>query len=123
MGLTTAVLCLALNIYYEARGELTAGQEAVALVTMNRADWEPRNICKEVYRPGQFSWTARGNEKPQEREAWRNAQRIATSVVNGEVNDFTDGATFFHVKGAAPGWRRKARYVMTLGNHHFYKSI
>ncbi len=28
--------CLALNIYFEARGEKTEGQLAVALVTMNR---------------------------------------------------------------------------------------
>ena len=35
-----ALLCLALNIYHEARGEPLKGQIAVASVTMNRANWD-----------------------------------------------------------------------------------
>jgi spore germination cell wall hydrolase CwlJ-like protein len=36
--LDTALLCLALNLYHEARSEDTASQIAVAEVTLNRVD-------------------------------------------------------------------------------------
>ena len=35
-GKTNEIKCLAENIYFEARGESTAGKMAVALVTLNR---------------------------------------------------------------------------------------
>ena len=42
--------CLAENIYFEARGESTAGKMAVALVTLNRVMDErfPDTICGVV---------------------------------------------------------------------------
>ena len=51
--------CLALNVYYEARGESLAGQYAVAEVTMNRksAARYPKTVCEVVYQKSAFSWT------------------------------------------------------------------
>ena len=54
--------CLAENIYHEARTEGTKGQQAVALVTMNRLnnDKFPKKICEVVKQKTngtcQFSW-------------------------------------------------------------------
>ena len=43
--------CLALNVYYESRGETRAGQQAVAKVTLNRvvSSRYPDTICDVVY--------------------------------------------------------------------------
>ena len=53
-----AKTCLALNAYHEARGEGWAGQVAVGQVALRRAGLDFNHVCKEIYRPGQFSWTA-----------------------------------------------------------------
>ena len=61
--------CLALNVYFEARGEPLDGQYAVAEVTMNRvaSGRYPSTVCGVVYQKGwdplrkrqvgAFSWT------------------------------------------------------------------
>ncbi len=121
MSLTAAALCLALTVYTEARGEPLAGQQAVALVTMNRAEWQPRNICKEIRKPGQFPWMAGPHQPIKEKLAWHGAQKVAQDVMSGRVEDFTGGATYFLGKGERPAWRRKTQYVMTIGGHRFYK--
>ena len=45
------LICLALNVYYEARGESLAGKYAVAEVTMNRVTSRryPETVCAVVY--------------------------------------------------------------------------
>ena len=45
-----ALMCMALNIYHEARNESTMGQLAVGQVVMNRVydDRFPDNVCDVV---------------------------------------------------------------------------
>src|SRR5574341_488621 len=50
------VICLAMNIYYEARSDPVEGRLAVAWVTVNRARVARTSICYEVFKPWQFSW-------------------------------------------------------------------
>lgn len=50
MTLSEALLCLALNVYFEARGEPIIGQYAVAHVTLNRVKENNSTVCKEVYK-------------------------------------------------------------------------
>ena len=47
MIIETALICLALNIYHEARDQTTAGQLAVAEVTLNRVEHGsfPNSVC------------------------------------------------------------------------------
>lgn len=123
MSLTAAALCLALTVYTEARGEPVKGQQAVALVTMNRAQWNPRNVCKEIHKPGQYPWAKNGRRSIADKDAWHDAQVVAQDVMSGHVPDFTGGATFFLGKGERPAWRRKTKYVMTIGGHRFYKPL
>src|ERR1051325_5973846 len=79
------VRCLALNVYFEARGEPEAGQYAVAEVTMNRvaSPSYPDTVCEVVYQKNwdtirgryvaAFSWTEiRSLPEPHGRE-WRRA--------------------------------------------------
>jgi spore germination cell wall hydrolase CwlJ-like protein len=122
MILATAMMCLALNIYHEARGETLAGQQAVALVTMNRADWQPKRVCREVYKPAQFSWTTEAHGKPTDRAAWLQAKQVAMDALTGRLVDFTGGADHYHTKQVKPRWNwKKLKYVMTLGAHRFYR--
>ena len=50
MILNTALVCLALNIYHEARGEGMMGKYAVAHVVMNRVEHErfPDTVCDVI---------------------------------------------------------------------------
>ena len=49
MILESALLCLSLNIYYEAGYEPPEAQMAVALVTLNRAHHKQTKVCNVVF--------------------------------------------------------------------------
>lgn len=117
----SALICLALNIYHEARQEPRSGQIAVAMVTMNRAEWVPGNVCQVVYERRQFSWThSKRNTAPQEPQAWKKAQAIAKSVIDGEHHDITHGATHFHARRVQPAWSQRLERTVSIGEHIFY---
>ena len=138
MFLSTAALCLALNIYHEARSEPLAGQHAVAHVTMNRAGRDPEKLCDVVFKPKQFSWAnplteVSGDERrrraqkfiPKEKKAWQLARSIAYHAVNGNLQDFTKGATHYHTKHVRPKWRHAFErvHIVGVGIHIFYRNI
>ena len=108
--------CLALNIYYEARGESYLGKLAVAKVTINRTKDPkfPKTICDVVYQSGQFSWTVRGS-----RTVDAESVRVAKIAIRGvhELSKFD--ATYFHNKSVVPNWNLKK--VRVIGKHIFYK--
>lgn len=124
--------CLATAIYFEARGESAKGQKAVAEVVLARArtPGRPQSICGVVYegskrRTGcQFSFTCDGvKDRVYNRDAWRTAQRIATSVMRtgGKVNAVARGATFYHADYVKPGWATRMVKVAQIGTHIFYR--
>jgi N-acetylmuramoyl-L-alanine amidase len=121
MSIENALLCLALNVYHEARGETVEGQVAVAMVTMNRAGWDTRNVCPTVYKPRQFSWTHRDAQPPGETVAWRQAKTVAQRVIAGKHKDNTQGATHFHARSARPVWRHSLQRTTVIGQHVFYR--
>lgn len=133
MILETALLCLAANIYHEARGEPIPGQYAVALVTMNRAKGQGEKVCHETFKPYQFSWTsdvvraAKGWRLPQhmlprDSESWARALTIARVTLEGRMHDITGGATFYHAPHAAPKrWMRVMVPTKRIGAHQFYR--
>lgn len=92
MILHAALLCLALNIYFEARGEPIEGQRAVAHVTINRARENKTSICHEVFKKGQFSWTRHRYSIPKG-QSWEQSKKIAHQSLN--VEDSVKGATYF----------------------------
>ena len=135
MILETAALCLALNVFHEARGEFIPGQYAVALVTMNRAGRDQAKVCDVVFKPKQFSWTRgvkltkKGWEIPahlinatnKEPEAWALAWRVAQWTLAGKMPDLTGGAKFYHAKYVSPVWRHSMTQTADLGAHVFYR--
>jgi hypothetical protein len=94
-------LCLARNIYFEARGEGARGQYAVAAVTLNRVRekrWSD-GICGVVYQKKQFSWTiSRPMSRPtviDDRAAWQRAAEVAVLSLVGLAPDYSQGATHY----------------------------
>ena len=115
--LKVALICLALNVYHEARGEPELGQIAVAHVTQNRVRDKGTNICTEVFRPHQFSWTLRHSYRVPYKndESWKQALRIAQTF--NSHKDPTNGSLYFSSEASL---KRRVKGI-TIGNHIFYK--
>ncbi len=139
------IRCLAKNIYFEARSDMTAGQFAVADVVLNRVRdtrW-PNNIC-DVVQQGpvsewhlentgkevpvkhrcQFSWFCDGkSDDPKDRESWRNAQTIAYQILkNKTFRGITEGSTHYHAAYVNPSWNLSFQYIGQIGEHVFYRA-
>ncbi|MDH3229586.1 MAG: cell wall hydrolase [Alphaproteobacteria bacterium] len=122
--------CLALNIYFEARGEPVDGKIAVGHVVLNRvADARyPDKICEVVKQGGprprhrcQFSWWCDGrSDRPRDLQAWKESQVLARVVFWGYAEDPTGGALWYHADYALPTWRRKLARGPMIGRHQFY---
>lgn len=115
----TALTCLALNVYHEARGEPVYAQYAVARVTLNRAAKQRQPVCEVVYARHQFSWTSGRSAWPSEPDAWATARKVARRAIH--MRDFTRGATHYHEKSVHPKWRDSMRFAGIWGNHVFYR--
>lgn len=118
-------ICLAMNIYHEARGESKRGKLAVAAVTMNRVKSPkyPDTICEVVWQPYQFSWTLLPKKlrEPAEPDAWKVAIKIARDFVKGGKKwKGVGNATLYHNQTVRPDWSRKGRLVARVGRHRFY---
>jgi spore germination cell wall hydrolase CwlJ-like protein len=122
--------CLAEAVYFEARSETEAGQEAVAQVVLNRvkSGLYPTNICGVVYqnrhkyKACQFTFACEGRKLvTTETGPWEAAQRIAKAVLEGErYNTRIGTATHYHTDYVAPRWSRKLKRNEQIGRHIFY---
>ncbi len=116
--------CLALNVYFEARGEPVEGKFAVAAVTMNRVRSPrfPSDICAVVWQRRQFSWTHDGRpDRPYEKAAWREALWVATLTYEFSQPSNVGAATYFHAAYASPVWAKSLQKVAQVGRHIFYE--
>lgn len=142
------IVCLAKNMYYEARNQGTAGLLAVAGVVFNRVNDSkfPNTIC-EVVKQGpiraswkqngtffpikhrcQFSWYCDGkSDKPKEKKKYTKILDIAKAIIMNEPPfvegfiDITDGATFYHADYVTPGWAKTKHRTIEIEDHIFYK--
>ena len=119
----TDLRCLAMNIFYESRGEPILGQLAVANVTMNRFSRSTNTICNIVYSPGQFEWTKKRLREPSGGDAWRQATILAWLVLNQPelMFDITNNALYFHSFRRTPRSFYRFEHAITIGNHRFYR--
>lgn len=124
------VVCLALTLYWEGRGESDLAQKAVGHVVMNRvrAASFPSDICSVVTQHGpeppcQFSWWCDGrSDTPQDYAEWWRAFRNAAEVYGNPAADPTGGALYFHRKDLRPSWARaKATAPRVFGGHVFFR--
>lgn len=117
---TSAILCLALNVYFEARSEPVAGQRAVAHVTLNRARERNMRVCDVVFEPAQFSWTI-SDPKVRDERAWDRALAVARrAYARRHTGDPTGGANHYHATYVAPRWANRMERTANIGRHIFY---
>jgi N-acetylmuramoyl-L-alanine amidase len=121
-GLSSAILCLALTVYNEARGEPIAGQYAVAYVTLNRAKQRSKTICEVIKEPYQYSWYKNNYQLvPKSGVEWETSLKVARTSYTMRNNDnLFSGAAYFHGKEIRPSWTKSMKQIATFGNHIFY---
>jgi spore germination cell wall hydrolase CwlJ-like protein len=119
--------CMALAMYWEARGEGEKGMYAVGSVVMNRVRDKrfPGSVCAVVKQGGetapcQFSWWCDGkSDRPTDKTSWVRALHLADQILHRRRADPTRGALYFHSTSVRPGWRLKR--AARVGNHIFYR--
>ncbi|WP_223291932.1 cell wall hydrolase [Defluviicoccus vanus] len=122
--------CLALNVYWEAKGEPLVGQMAVAAVTLNRLGNPrfPKSVCEVVWQGVesgrancQFSWACdQRGDRPLEDIPWQRAQQVAYRAMFLDPFDPTNGALYFHAIYVRPQWADEKARIMRIGRHIFY---
>ena len=135
-----ALMCMAMNIYHEARNESTIGQIAVGQVVMNRVndDRFPDDVCGVILegkhyttKEGktypvkdrcQFSWYCDGIEDtPYNEKAFERSQEVAAMVLEGWTGTFMDGATHYHADYVSPRWAHHHTRIVQIDSHIFYR--
>tara|TARA_R110000796_G_scaffold173779_1_gene290744 strand:- start:1 stop:414 length:414 start_codon:yes stop_codon:yes gene_type:complete len=136
--ITAAVLCMALNIYHEARGEPLAGQIAVGHSVLNRVKDKryPNDVCGVVKQAKyhewdkvhpirnqcQYSWWCDGmDDKPYDDQAMLESTVLAQYLLSGNAVDITEGATSYHADYIMPYWADHMTMVVKIGKHIYYR--
>lgn len=123
--------CLSEVMYYEARGEGTDGEMAVAEVVFHRLrhGHYGHSICGVVYEGAassgcQFSFACNGQLALRKSPvAWHNTEILAARILAGQValRDITGDATHFHAVSVTPDWADDMERTVQIGNHVFYR--
>ena len=118
------VMCLAENIYFEARAESFSGKAAVANVTRNRVNdtrW-PSTYCAVVTEgPIKESWKTRGKDVPDsERIFWPRKHKCQFSWYCDGKKDviWANLSNGQEIKGNARAWRESVQiaiYILEVG--------
>lgn len=124
--------CLANAIYFEARGESTRGQAAVAQVVLNRVrnPTYPDTICGVVYQNDswfnrcQFSFACDGKKDVIASPShYSKAKDIAMAVTAGKIFIPEVGSsTHYYAQYVSPGWARAMKKMTKIGLHIFYRT-
>lgn len=125
----TQLCCLAVAVFFEARGEPTTGQYAVAEVIMNRVedDRYPDTVCGVVFEDSQFSFTehysilsraSNSSKAAVLAYAAQKAKTVASDVLDGYRIGIT--STHYHTTSVDPFWTEHFELDGMIGNHLFY---
>ena len=120
-------MCLAKNIYFEARHESLKGQILVALVTLERLEdrrWPSSNICDVVYDHKQFSWYSDGlSDNPKNRKKLEEIAIVVNAMLAPETSivDFSYNATHYHADYVNPSWANSMVRITKIGYHIAYR--
>ena len=137
------LLCIAKNIYWEARNQPFRGMVAVGQVTMNRVkdsrfpdtpcevveqgptkpSWKDPSIEYPVRHRCQFSWFCDGKSDvvPEyDIDIWEYVLAMSTKIATGYWADLTHGATHYHADYVTPGWAKSKQKTRKIGDHIFY---
>jgi spore germination cell wall hydrolase CwlJ-like protein len=134
--ITETLVCMALNIYHEARSESRIAQLAVGQVVMNRvySNKYPNDVCDVVYQAQldtrgnprkyscAFSWYCDyKSDTPRDLKAYEEAMNNATIVMNGWTGSYLEGATHYHATYVLPRWAEHMTKVTQIDEHIFYR--
>ena len=123
------IRCLALTIYYEARGESERGMLAVGYVVINRtrSTLFPDGVCDVVQQGGQqrsqcqFSWWCDGrSDQPKDESMLRESMKLAEEIYYGCKSDPTGGALWFHSTAVKPPWSKSLGPGKRIDGSVFY---
>ena len=133
-----ALVCLALNVYHEARDQPFIGQVAVAQVVMNRVrdDRYPDDVCEVVmqgptysWKPDfpvrhrcQFSWYCDGkSDKTPDRTAWEQALTLHRVYTQATLTTLLRVRHITTQPMSCPNGQRSKTPVVQIGEHVFYR--
>ncbi len=124
--------CLAVGVYFEARGEPVKGQKAVAQVILNRVKNPayPNSICGVVYQNKwkrnacQFSFACDGiRDRVNSKRHWKIAANVANGAIDGKYWLKSVGSSsHYHADYVWPRWRRSMKKMTKIGRHIFYRT-
>jgi len=123
--------CLAQAVWFEARSSSFADKLAVAQVIVNRvaSDDHGDTVCRVIWEPAQFSWTADGKTDRIEvanaidENAWMDSTLAALTAYATEVPDLTLGATHYHATYVEPSWAEALHGRGQIGAHLYYATF
>jgi len=129
------IVCLAQNIYFEARNQSDLGKEAVAEVVLNRVKSTsyPSTVCsvtkqakqrfgKILTNKCQFSWYCDGkSDIPTDTQSWIKSIKIAQQILSHDSRNLTQGSTHYHSVTVSPYWKKSLNRVVQIDDHIFYK--
>lgn len=129
-------LCVALNMYHEARGSTVKDQIAATYVVFNRynSDEYPMNsfpeksLCNIIFDRWQFCWTNDFIVKsPKEQDAWTKSQKLAIKLLSDKTHRKL--AKQFELKHYVvtplltdknrPIWINKRKLTIKVGKHSY----
>lgn len=117
----TDIMCLAIAIYFEARGEPYMGQRAVANVVINRVEDHryPDTVCGVVFEKKAFSFTHDGkSDKMKNKKAKVKAMELSKLTLEGDLLGIT--STHYHATYVSPFWAKHYKFDGKIGVHVFY---
>lgn len=135
--LSAAVVCLALTMYHEGRGEGPVGMLAIGQVVLNRSENAPRwpkDICDVVHQGGslplrrcQFIWYCDGlSDRPTDSGAWLESLALSSMLLEGRARfSLLYKATCYYSvsRSIPPVWVAISPFIFQVGKHRFYDCI
>ncbi len=109
-----SIVCKAVAIYQESRGEPIAGQKAVLDVINERVRRSGKSACQVVKAAHQFSWY-HGQKLVADENMLTQFEEVS------KMRSVCEGCTHFHADYVHPPWSRKMTKVKKIGKHIFFK--
>lgn len=132
----SALMCMTMALYFEARDQPSVGQLAVGQVVINRVHnafgVDPCDVITKgplnyrgqyVRNACQFSFMCDGK-----REDFTNSQAFFGALVLsgltllGAIPDITFGADHYHTRDVRPSWSTQFIHTVTYTDHKFLRS-
>jgi spore germination cell wall hydrolase CwlJ-like protein len=121
------LLCIAVAVYHEARGQTLDGQLAVASVILNRTREPERwgaTPCA-VVEPVQFSFLGEDGSYPAipKDESWAIAVEMARGALERGPSALVGQADHYHTPAVNPDWSEHMEQVVRIQNHIFFADL